>query len=59
METAAFYSLVAKLGSTDEMERQNAVHSPYRDKRGVPYLLRVLADRSESPIVRGDAAELL
>lgn len=59
METAAFYSLVAKLGSTDETERQNAVHSLYRDKRGVPYLLRVLADRSESPIVRGDAAELL
>jgi hypothetical protein len=59
MESAEFYSLVGKLGSTDEMERQNAVHRIYRDKRGIPYLLRVLADKSESPIIRGDAAELL
>jgi hypothetical protein len=59
MESAEFYSLVGKLGSTDEMERQNAVHGLYRDKRGIPYLLRVLADQSESPIIRGDAAELL
>src|SRR5262245_61582763 len=59
MESTEFYSLVAKLGSTDEMERQKAVHSLYRDKRGIPYLLRILADRSESPIIRGDAAELL
>jgi hypothetical protein len=59
MESAEFYSLVAKLGSTEEMERQKAVHGLYRDKRGIPYLLRVLADQSESPIIRGDAAELL
>lgn len=59
MESAEFCSLVAKLGSTDEMERQTAVHSLYRDKRGIPYLLRVLADQSESPIIRGNAAELL
>ena len=59
MESAEFYSLVAKLGSTDEMERRKAVHGLYRDKRGIPYLLRVLADQSESPIIRGDAAELL
>ncbi len=59
MESAEFYSLVAKLESTDEMERQTAVQGLYRDKRGIPYLLRVLADRSESPIIRGEAAELL
>ncbi len=41
------------------MERRQAVHGLYRDKRGIPYLLRVLADRSESSITRGDAAELL
>ncbi len=59
MKSAEFYSLVAKLGSTDEMDRQKAVHGLYRDKRGIPFFLRILADRSESPIIRGDAAELL
>lgn len=59
MESAEFYSLVEKLGSTEEMERRKAIHGLYRDKRGIPYLLRVLADQSESPIIRGDAAELL
>jgi hypothetical protein len=59
MKSADFYSLVAKLGSTDEAERRQAVQGLYRDRRGIPYLLRVLADRSESPIIRGDAAELL
>jgi hypothetical protein len=59
METTKFYSLVAKLGSTDEIERRQAVQSLYPDKRGIPHLLRILADRSESPIIRGDAAELL
>ena len=59
MESAEFCSLVAKLGSTDEMERRQAVHGLYRDKRCIPYLLRVLADESESPITRGDAAELM
>jgi hypothetical protein len=59
MESAEVYSLVAKLASVEEMERRQAVHSLYRDKRGIPYLLQVLADRSESPITRGDAAELL
>jgi hypothetical protein len=59
MESTEFYSLLGKLSSTEERERQNAVHGLYRDKRGIPYLLRVLADQSESPIIRGDAAELL
>jgi hypothetical protein len=59
MESAKFYSLVAKLASTDETERRNAIHSIYRDKRCIPHLLRILADDSEAPITRGDAAELL
>jgi hypothetical protein len=59
MESAEFYSVVAKLGSADEMERRQAVHRLYRDKRGIPYLLSILADRSEIPTIRGDAAELL
>jgi hypothetical protein len=59
VESVRFYSLVAKLKSVDEMERRSAVHEIYTDKRSIPYLLDVLADRSESPITRGDAAELL
>lgn len=59
MESADFYSLVAKFGSADETERRQAVQGLYRDERGIPYLLRVLADRAESPGIRGDAAELL
>src|SRR5947208_2502908 len=59
MDSAKFYSLVTKLKSSDSMERQKSVHSLYRDKRGIPHLLRVLGDRSESPTIRGDAAELL
>jgi hypothetical protein len=59
MESAEFYSLVAMLGSADETERRQAVHAVYRDRRSIPYLLRVLADQSESPVTRGDAAELL
>jgi hypothetical protein len=59
MESTDFYSLVAKLGSANEMERQQALQGLYRDKRGIPYLLQILADQSESPIFRGDAAELL
>jgi hypothetical protein len=59
MESKEFYSLVATLGSTDEMERRQAIQGLYRDKRGIPHLLRILSDRSESPVTRGDAAELL
>jgi hypothetical protein len=59
VESAEFYSLVAKLGSADETERRQAVHRLDRDKRGIPYLLSVLADPSESPTIRGEAAELL
>ncbi len=59
MNSAEFYSLVARLASPEEIERRQAVHSLYRDKRGVPYLVHVLTDRSETPITRGDAAELL
>lgn len=59
MESKEFYALVAKLGSTDEIERRKALQGLYRDKRGIPYLLRILSDRSESPVTRGDAAECL
>lgn len=59
MESAEFDSLVAKLGSGDQVERQVAVHSLDGNKRGIPYLLCILADQSEPPIIRGAAAEIL
>jgi hypothetical protein len=59
MESAEFYSVVAKLQSADEVERREAVHRLYPVKRGIPYLLSVLANPSEVPTIRGDAAELL
>jgi hypothetical protein len=59
MESTEFYSLVAKLGAADSDERRTAMRGLCRDKRSIPYLLRILADRSEAPAIRGDAADLL
>jgi HEAT repeat protein len=61
MDSATFYSVITQLNSEDEQERLNAVYTldPLKDKRAVPYLLRILRDQGESPQVRGQAAENL
>ncbi len=54
-----FYSLVAALDAQEEHERFDAVYNLGwgRDKRAIPYLIRVLRNRQETSSIRGQAAE--
>jgi hypothetical protein len=54
-DSARLLSLVAQLDSNERMKRLDAVYKlgSERDKRTVPYLIRMLRNNEESSMVRG------
>jgi hypothetical protein len=61
MDSARLWWLVARLDSSEQIERLDAVYKlgSDRDKRAIPHLIRMLRNHEESPMIRGQAAESL